>query len=326
MSVRINFDHPAVRDLAWVMQSPSLVSLLLPKAGSIDKECSVNPFISDSFCNAIYQANQEWLKDLDQQPRPLLEFLSKRKSSKLGYYFENLVAYWLSQNISDGYFESHVKVSTENRDIGEFDFLFRSEQKFYHWETAVKFYLYTQDQSGSVNWFGPNANDTLSGKLERMLSHQIRLSERPEAISMLSEKGSDDICASIFMKGYLFYPLDLDFSTMNWQVAGCEISSQHLKGWWSSVKLLNADMLDSLSDMALRWNILPRLEWLAPRIYSSDNGLKLLLSGAQIVELLKSEFSQSAQSRLIAGYYLNGAGQWQEESRGFVVGEFWLGV
>jgi len=323
MSLTINLNHPAVRDLAWVMYSPSLLSSRLPNVDVIDKDrCR---FISDKYCNTIFESGRKWLEGLDQHPRPLLEFLSKRKSSKLGYYFENLVAFWLSKKISGDYFQSHVKVSVDKRDIGEFDFLFRSEQKFEHWETAVKFYLYTQDQTGSANWLGPNANDTLSVKLERMLSHQVRLSERSEAISILSEKGIDDIHAGIFIKGYLFYPLDLDFSTMNWRVAGCEISSQHLKGWWSSVKSLNVDMLDSLSDMELRWKILPRLEWLAPRIYSSDKGLELLLPGAQIVELLKSEFSQSAQSRLIAGYYLNEAGQWQEGSRGFVVAGHWPG-
>ncbi len=305
------------------MSSPSLISSLLPESVYIDRARSGNIFVSDQYCHAIYKDNLQWLQALDQQPQALLEFLSRRQSRKLGYYFENLVAFWLSQKISSDYFESHVKVSANNRDIGEFDFLFRSNQKFEHWETAVKFYLFTQDDGGLVAWYGPNAKDTLYKKLKRILDHQICLSERAEASSLLSGKGFDDIYASIFMKGYLFYPIGMSLANKRWQVAGCEISPEHLKGWWTSIKMLNEQLLRSISSNELHWRVLPRLEWLAPRVYTADEKAQSLLTGGQIVELLNTQFSQSDESRLIAGYSLNEAGQWQEESRGFVVGENW---
>jgi len=323
--VPINLLHPVVRDLAWVMQSPSLVSSLLPVADVVGRLQGSDLFVSDQYCNRVYDTNRQWLLELDQQPHPLIEFLSQSRSSKLGYYFENLVAWWLTQKVTEGYFESHVKVSVGNRDIGEFDFLFRSDQKYKHWETAVKFYLYTLDEKGAVTWYGPNARDTLQRKLERMLGHQIPLSGRQEASPVLADRGIDEVYSGIFMKGYLFYPLDYDTCNTVGQVAGCEISPVHLKGWWLSLDLLNEQLLGSVSGGELRWRVLPRLEWLAPRIYTDEEQVSVLSGTGELVNLLQNLFSRSDESRLIAGYLPNETGQWQEMSRGFVVGKNWPG-
>ena len=306
-----------------MMRSPSLVNSLLPESGPVNQSQASSVFVSDQYCNDVYERNQQWLLALDEQPQPFIEFLSQRRSSKLGYYFENLVAWWLMQKIAEGYFESHVKVSAGKRDIGEFDFLFRSNQKYEHWETAVKFYLYTRDEQGVVTWYGPNAKDTLYKKLKRMLDHQIPLSGRPEASSVLASRGIDAVRSGIFMKGYLFYPLGSDVGDTVLQVAGCGISQAHLKGWWSSIDSLGDHLLVKVASEKLRWRVLPRLEWLAPRIYTVDEPVKELLVAGQMADLLKNLFFQSSESRLIAGYSLNGAGQWQEKSRGFVVGKNW---
>ena len=308
--------HPLVRDLAWVMASPSLIS-------SINE--SVTEIVSDSECLDFLRDNQQWLMSLNKEPTALVEALSKQESSRLGYYFEDLVAYWLNHIISDGYFGSHVKVSANKRDLGEFDFLFSRSQKYYHWETAVKFYLYTRDQSGVTTWYGPNANDTLHKKLSRMMAHQVRLSELTEAQPVLSEIGieASDINPRAFLKGYLFYPFGMDNYQKNYKVADCTISPAHLKGWWLPINDLDPSKLKSLSGKALRWRLLPKLEWLAPRVYEQEFGSDLLLTEIQVTKVLHAHFSAQGESQLIAGYFLNDAGQWQEQTRGFVVNGGW---
>ena len=320
-----NLSHPVVRDLAWVMCSPSLVSSLSRDAGQVNKFPMPDLFVNDRYCNRVYESNYPWLLELDRQPQPLLQYLSERRSTKLGHYFEDLVAWWLMQKIADGYFESHVKVTEGGRNIGEFDFLFRSGQIYEHWECAVKFYLYTRDKSGTVYWYGPNARDTLQKKLNRMLEHQVPLSGRTESKAALVNREIDSVHSEIFLKGYLFYPLGYNAYDNIEQVANCEISPLHLRGWWLSVDVLNDQQLKEVANEELRWRVLPRLDWLAPRIYPPDEQKNGLIESGQLVQALKILFSQSDESRLIAGYSVNGAGQWQEVSRGFVVGKNWPG-
>lgn len=311
-----DFKNPVVRDLAWVMLSPSLVKQL---------NSPVSDFISDSYCERVYHASYQWLCELDSNPRPLNEFLSQRKSSRLGYYFEDLVAYWLKFKLCDGYFAAHVKVSASNRDLGEFDFLFFENNSCQHWETAVKFYLCWGDKEGKVTWYGPNANDTLEKKLNKLLSHQVRLSDLPESEKALSDIGIDatKISAHIFLKGYLFYPLGQMSPSVGSNVGGCSISSTHLKGWWSTVDKFNTRILASFSDKSLRWQQLPKRKWLAPRIYDSEEGEKLLKSDFELMQSLREHFRVSRESVLVAGYSTNSRGQWQEQTRGFVVNQSW---
>lgn len=310
------FQQPLVRDLAWVMASPSLLNSVNDRMAGI---------VSDAQCQEFIQANLGWLQALDDEPAPLISALSNQKSSRLGYYFEGLVAYWLRQKISDGYFESHLKVTANKSDLGEFDFLFSANKRFYHWETAVKFYLYTSNHSGEVSWYGPNANDTFYKKLSRMIQHQVRLSEFEDAESLLAKRGIDraQLEANIFLKGYLFYPLTGDFSNAEFAVANCVISSTHLKGWWLRVSELKDRFVDLASQNNLRWRQLPKHEWLAPRVYCDDEGLQSLLTQDLIESGLHLEFEKSDQARLIAGYSQDQQGNWREQTRGFIVNRRW---
>ena len=310
------FKTPAVRDLAWVMRSPSLI---------VTTESTGFEFVTDRFCKTVYESSHQWLQDLDSCSDSLTEFLSRRPSSRLGYYFEDLVAYWLDQRISQDYFESHIKVSNGNRDLGEFDFLFQRGSSYYHWETAVKFYLYWTDDAGEETWFGPNANDTLAKKLDKLINHQIRMSQLPESKTILLNKNIDAsrINPQIFLKGYLFYPLDQDVSNILLAESNYQLSSEHLMGWWLCVNELANPGLGLFSSDSLRWQTLPRRKWLAPRIYDPDAGEEYLKPGHQIIADLNGHFKQSDKSLLIAGYTQDRRGRWCEQSRGFVVSQHW---
>ena len=280
-------------------------------------------FLSDQRCVSIHDGQVQWLQALDKNPQPLMDYLAVRKSSRLGYYFEDLVAYWIEEKISGGYFESHVKVSDGNRDIGEFDFLFKSSCGIEHWEAAVKFYLYTQDQSGKVTWHGPNAKDTLEKKVQRMTAHQVRLSELSEAKVVLSGKGIDQVSAAVFLKGYLFYPLGMDRGEVDREVLGYQISPAHLKGWWLRVAELNRFENEVIFDNNLRWRIVPRLEWLAPGVYASTSDVKGLVNTATLRTTLQKHFAEAEQSLLVGGFAVDETGLWQEQTRGFVVAQSW---
>ncbi|WP_455365641.1 DUF1853 family protein [Kaarinaea lacus] len=301
------FQHASVRDLAWVMASPSM----LAKSPEV---------VSNSRCQEIFNNHYDWLRTLDQQPESLTAVLQKHPSRRLGYYFEYLVAFWLQQRLADDFFASHVRVFEQKRVLGEFDFLFtyKGGNTLVHWETAVKFYLQFTHDDGEVLWYGPNARDRLDIKLDRVFNHQLRLSNSPQGKALLKEKGFQNVQAQTFFKGYLFYPVNSD-----WRQPGLLpdiIATDHLKGWWTYANKLQLPE----SEAGDRWQVLPRLEWLAPRIAKGVHP-STLMDTPQLLDFLDRHFAHNQPSLLIVQMTNCGNGLWQEKSRGFVVSAHWPG-
>lgn len=274
--------------------------------------------VSTDTCHNIYQFHYDWLLDLDQRPELLITALEKNQCSRLGYYFEHLVAFWLQQRLAGDYFESHLRVFEQKRVIGEFDFLFTpiGSNQLVHWETAVKFYLQFTHDNGDVLWYGPNARDRLDIKVDRVLSHQLRLGNSPQGRALLQEKGFATVQAQTFFKGYLFYPV-----SGNWlkpQKLPDTIALDHLKGWWTYINRL--ELPDS--DPSDRWKVLPRLEWLATRVIQDPQNLGLM-DKVELRDFLNRHFASNRQSLLIAQMIRDTKGHWQEKSRGFVVSRNW---
>ena len=306
----VDVRHPAVRDLCWVMSSPSL----LAPAPSV---------VSDDYCQSVIAGNEGWLRQLDIHPESLLRWLAQNRFSRLGYYFEHLVEFWLQQRIAPDRIESHLRVFREKRVLGEYDFIFQPSDSdtVYHWETVVKFYLRYQDEDGVCHWYGPNANDTLDKKLSRLMSHQLKLSELPEARALLHSKGYSNIRSRAFFKGYLFYP-----SGSNWSEPGLVHSATapgHLKGWWTTINELHIPG----TDIGHRYMLLPRMQWLASKIITETQERqavdRLLLDARQLREALLGHFDRSRRPLLVAALGQGEHGSWREKSRGFVVSRFW---
>jgi len=305
--VNLNFHNAYVRDLAWVMASPSI---LAPSQNVVSSDVGLQYFYS----------HHDWLLNLDKQPAPLIEALSKNRSHRLGYYFEHLVSYWLQQRLAGDYFASHVRVFDQKRVLGEFDFLFTpaGSHQLVHWETAVKFYLQFTHDSGDVLWYGPNSKDRLDIKLDRVFTHQLLLGRLPQGKALLNEKGFETVQAQTFFKGYLFYPVSCDWQ--NPQGLPENLAQDHLKGWWTYANRLELPE-STASD---RWRILPRLEWLASRAFHGTHSPGLM-SRTELLEFLDRHFSNNRQSLLIAQMARDAMGFWQEQSRGFAVSALWPG-
>ncbi len=81
----IEFQDRTVRDLAWAILSPPLIQF---QSGPVRGATA-------DWCLGQFEDFAGHLKELDRDPRPLLEFLGDPTRHKLGKYFENLIAYWL---------------------------------------------------------------------------------------------------------------------------------------------------------------------------------------------------------------------------------------
>ena len=217
-----DFKHPCVRDLAWVIVSPPLVSGRHKQTLWWSQRQCLDEF---NDCLAA-------LRTLDKKPQALLEHLNLIKSKRLGLYFENLVSFWLS-SISPNYrllakniqlFKTHKK---GKHTLGELDFIMqhRSSHKTIHLEVAVKFYLGTTPLENTYHWFGTNTKDQLGKKLDHLKLQQTQLSNKyPE---LMDFKIDEQHC---FIKGRLFYPTR---QSKHLQIPD-GICKNHLRGRWIS--------------------------------------------------------------------------------------------
>lgn len=195
----------------------------------------------------------------------------------------------------------------EGRTLGELDFVVhnRDEDRVEHHEIAVKFYLGVANaDSSSALWYGPNAQDRLDLKIKRLLTHQCRMTERPEARQLLESQGIEQPYPRLFMPGYLFYPRGSELS------APTNTPASHCRGEWCRAEsLAEEDVLD--------WVMLQKPHWLGryqsdttPDSHDAAAALKAVQLGAP-----PRLFAQMAP-------YSSGNG-WEEVRRIFVVPARW---
>ena len=189
---------PEVRDLAWACFSPPLLhSQLLP----------CEPPAGNCHFNLTPQ-RLHWLRQLDQEPTPLLQALSASGSSRLGLYFESLWQFFLRQDPRADLLAHNLPVREGGKTLGEFDLIYfcHDRQRHVHLELALKFYLCGPGLDGREwhHWLGPNSQDRLDLKLERMLQHQIQLTQQPAARPVLAELGVESPLREIEIKGRLY--------------------------------------------------------------------------------------------------------------------------
>lgn len=196
----LQFQHPIVRQLAFSIASPNLLSQL-PKSLFIQHHFKLHP---TEVWESHFQNYLPRLKELDQSPEPLIQFLSQLKSTRLGLRFEHLLWFWLQEDQYHPYqLLGHSIQKIEGaKTLGELDFLIlnKDTQKIEHWEVALKYYLGEADLH-LEQWIGLNRQDTLSKKLYHFTNKQFQFLE---ALNFEIHQ------RFAVLKGQLYLPLDLN--------------------------------------------------------------------------------------------------------------------
>ena len=214
------FKHRCVRDLAWVITSPPLVSGVL-------NQCY---WWQHQDCLVEYQACLPQLIALDNDPSPLLQYLKQVHSNRLGHRFEALVAYWFLLSPNYTLLEKNIQLIQDNVTLGEIDFIIQenASQKVIHLEVTVKFYLGCPPYTDPYAWFGTNIKDQLGKKVDHLTQHQTQLSHKYH--QLLIQKGFSIDERHCLMKGRLFYP-------DNETTPPIGITANHLRGRWKKRQL-----------------------------------------------------------------------------------------
>lgn len=189
------FTHRCVQDLAWVIQSPPIIS------GNING----SHWLSKTECQTEYQACLPALIALDQNPKPLLDSLSKFKPYIIGKRFECFVTFWLALSPNFELLASNVVLQNDKQTLGEADFFIRelASSKLIHLEVSVKFYLGVNDLSQMHHWYGTSLRDRLDIKFNRLANHQTQLAKKFPAFMPYAV--DESWC---LLKGRMYYPHD----------------------------------------------------------------------------------------------------------------------
>lgn len=307
----IRFHDPAVRDLAWLLFSPDLLSassagapLALPAATELERETTL-----------------AWLATLDRDPAALHAQVHNPSLTRLGFYAEALLEYFLTHGPHARLIAANIPLRTAERTLGEVDFLLENVLgERLHWELAVKFYLHIGEGDGAAtlaHYVGPNLQDRFDLKHARLLNHQLGLSARDEFASLGFE---GPWRAELFVKGRLFYRDDgLGFDRCLASNPPPELAGDHLRGWWKTASEWQDSKADGL------FAALPRLGWMAERTLSAQEGDAL----AEQTAVLSERVATLSSPIMVARYErYDGQGSstgdvWRERSRGFIVPDEW---
>lgn len=247
----VEFNNQSVRDLAWSLGSPPLVSNLSGDTVWPDQQ----------WFSRLYDECLPWLKKLDKNPETLNELLAAQKDRRLGKYYETLWFFWLSHNPHYEIIENNLQIIIDGQTLGEMDFILLDKQtgRTLHWEVAVKFYLGIGDTSEMQNWHGPNLRDRLDIKVNHLWQRQSVISKQPQVRHWLQERGIHIDESRVILKGRLYYPWPVNAS---WNdalnvVMPKQCSKNHLRSWW-----LNTEQFERLFSEKQRFMSLINIGWL----------------------------------------------------------------
>lgn len=227
-----------VRNLAWLLAGPGLLDRHDDywRRHSLPAAC-LPPTLGEA------------LLRLDSTPAPLHRWIEGELEGRLGRYAERLWEYGFAFLCGARLLARGLAIKEGARTVGELDFLVEwPTEGVVHIETAFKLYLAADAAADPSQFVGPNPNDCLADKLNRLREHQLPLASSTLALAQMPMPAARSVAC---VGGWLFHRE----ASVN---AVPEVSRQHARGWWRRPDEGWPVSPDS------RIAMLQRLQWIAP--------------------------------------------------------------
>lgn len=289
--------RPNVRDLAWALLSPPLLSA---------PPCPQRHPLAGSLWADQPQCLADWLRALDDDDRPLRDWLAQLGSRRLGHYYERLWQFALGQAPGIELLAANLAIREAGRTLGELDVVLRDRDGVHHLELAIKLYLGPEHAGHDpAAWLGPGCHDRLGSKLAHLARHQLPMSAEAHSREVLARLGVEQVQAHVWLGGYLFYPWPGHAQPPQ------GANPQHLRGRW----LRRRDWVMSEGE---RWQPLQRHAWLAPARVEVDEcwAVEQFAAWLHVLE-------RQAPAQLLVRLEQEADGAWQEAERVFLVADDW---
>ncbi|MFK7833751.1 MAG: DUF1853 family protein [Winogradskyella sp.] len=176
------------------------------------------------------------------------------KQLRLGKWVEKFIAFQLQKDATIKILEENLQIKDHKITIGELDLVILKKQQPIHLEIVYKFYLYNpkQDSTNALDpWVGPNKNDALIYKLNKLKEKQLPLLYHPKTTLALERHSLDvdTIKQKVCFKAQLFLPYKKQ------HIDVFPLNSDCVSGWY-----LNFESIDELRKF--QFYIPEKLEWL----------------------------------------------------------------
>jgi hypothetical protein len=172
---------------------------------------------------------------------------------RLGHLAEKVVAGLIGLSTNYQLLYENAQVIEGKQTIGEIDFIIESvkTQQLIHLEMAYKFYLYDPNISSVPlnNWIGPNRNDSLEEKLQKLKTKQFPLLYHEATKSMLNDIAIDQVDQALCLLVSLYIPYECKASFS-------PAYEKAIKGYY-----LNLEQFIELDDANKAYHLPPKKEW-----------------------------------------------------------------
>jgi hypothetical protein len=282
-----SFAQASVRDLAWMLLSPSLLNPSEFQALKVLNEADAQDILR--VCTMLDALPENvWLADTSAAP--------------LGRYAESLITAWLERSERWQVKAAHQQISRDRLTIGEVDYLLKSSDPtigLEHWESSVSFFL--QSETGQFEALGPNLRDTLEEKCTRVFNRQLKLPDCPEFMARFPGKWR----SLALFQGWGFLPLGRPLRCR-------QFNPQAAFGYWLASSAQGLENLRAHGDQSgvQAWTVLDKRRWISPA--RAQNGLASPQAALEQWFALPKRY---ADAPLVAGLDANG----NEVLRAFVV-------
>lgn len=137
---------------------------------------------------------------------------------RLGHLAEKVVSKLIKTSTNYNVLYENIQLIEEGKTIGEIDFIISEKEtkQIIHLELAYKFYLFDPNYSSLEinNWIGPNRNDSLTQKLEKIKTKQFPLLHHKAAQEKFKDinikEASQKLCLLVSL--YIPYTYKAEFT------------------------------------------------------------------------------------------------------------------
>lgn len=232
-----------------------------------DKHTLNKMFQGYQLSSQLWQGKDIW--NMEQFPLNLNTYTPFKSSKigkrlRLGKWVEEFVMFQLNTLKNIEILGAGIQIKQEKLTIGELDSLFLLDGMPIHLEIVYKYYLYDPDiseDSSLANWIGPNRNDRLLYKLNKLKSHQLPLLQNEATKGILESLDIlyQTIKQYVLFKAKLFIPYQTKFEIDSPLNPSC-VAGEYLR----LNQLINFEAYSFFVPSKLEWLLVPNIDvhWL----------------------------------------------------------------
>ena len=161
------------------------------------------------------------------------------KNPRLGKRVESFVSCYLKKFNTIKIVQENIQIQKDKRTIGEIDCILKQGDTSIHLEIIFKYYLYDVSVGSTEleHWIGPNRNDSLHLKIEKLSTKQLPLLFKNETKKHI-DLDIETIQQKVLFKAQLFVPYSnqaFNFEELNTEcITGFYIYQEELKQFKSA--------------------------------------------------------------------------------------------